>query len=80
MSISACPRCRYQSYELLKTYAHCINCNYFFDFSEEAKNEERLREAVTFLKAGHKRKKADQPVQKVVIVPPVCPPINAMMF
>ena len=35
-SLSNCPRCNSRSYEILTSYAHCIQCNYFSDEYEEA--------------------------------------------
>lgn len=28
MPFGLCPRCRQFGYERLRTYAHCVNCNY----------------------------------------------------
>lgn len=50
MSISPCPRCSYYSFERLQTYAHCFNCNYFFDPCNNWKEERRLQEAIRLLK------------------------------
>ena len=33
---SACPRCNEKSFEVLKTYGHCVQCNYFTDEDIEA--------------------------------------------
>lgn len=30
-----CPRCQCESYEVLKSYAHCCACNYSPEFSEK---------------------------------------------
>lgn len=29
MCLFLCPRCEAEGYEILETYSHCIECNYF---------------------------------------------------
>ena len=35
MDFRICPRCQFKAFEVLKTYSHCVSCDYFID-SEEA--------------------------------------------
>ena len=35
VQLSECPRCEELGYERLRTYAHCVNCNYFDDYSNQ---------------------------------------------
>lgn len=81
MSVSVCPRCGYQSYEKLKSYSHCYNCNYFFDACTNLKSDRHLREAIALLKkVSRKKKTPDSNSPQMIHVPPACPPINVLMF
>ena len=81
--MNLCPRCGFKSYERLKTYSHCVNCNHFFDSYSSPSEERRLREAVKFLKQMSKKAKRDEPpAKRIRYVPmvPVCPPMIGMML
>lgn len=34
MNLSYCPRCGEAAYEVLKTHAYCINCNFSPDYTD----------------------------------------------
>lgn len=34
-NLRTCPRCEYRSYEVLKTHAYCVNCNYSPDLLDQ---------------------------------------------
>ena len=36
MNLSHCPHCGLQSYEILRTHSHCLECRYFPEQSEVA--------------------------------------------
>jgi DNA modification methylase len=38
MSFGVCPRCREMGYEKLKSYSHCVNCEYSPELFQGSKN------------------------------------------
>ena len=39
MRLRICPRCRTRGYEVLKTHAYCLDCNYSPTFERDLKHE-----------------------------------------
>lgn len=62
ISYRRCPRCGGYGYETLKTYSHCVNCNFIndreiFDFDTSLlKVKKQIRRAQYFTGAEHNRK------------------------